>query len=170
MAFDFAGIRSALAGLKGQLKSLNGKLEALHQERDLLISAPVSREDAVAEFQALVDEAAGRHQKALGEAVFGAALSGRPEKFSFVSYLVAGSKSGTPTAAPVLEGVISLFLGDALKVGVARVLAEMEWPDGAISLAERQTRLAKLDAEIASLESQRDELAAEAARAGLSIY
>jgi hypothetical protein len=167
--FDFLSIRKSVDSLQGQLAGLRSQAEGLKREREELHLAPATKDDVIAAFCARIDEVGATYPADLKRAA-GVYFAGReiPSlKTQPLGFLMPQANHGMNSAAVVAS--LAFLLRDDMKAGIARAINALDWPAGAVSLAERSKRLSKLDADIARLESEENSLREHASRAGIVI-
>jgi hypothetical protein len=167
--FDFLGLKKSIDGLTGQLAGLRSQAESLKREREELHLAPATKEDVIAAFCARIDEVGASYpadlQRAAGVYFAGRELASL--KTQGLGFLLPQANYGMNSAA-MMSG-LAFLLRDDLKAGITRAINALDWPAGAVNLAERSKRLSKLDSEIAKLEKEEADLRDHAAKAGIFV-
>lgn len=147
-----------------QAGTVRRELEALREQRDAIVAAPPTEEDALACVEAYVDERADEYPKCLAFSLnrlrTSPAKAYKPLSAGGLGYSIIGAvlphgqtvHPPLPTVADI-ERAMCFFFGDEIKTAVAAELATYDWGAAGDSLADRATALATIDAEIAEKEA-----------------
>lgn len=165
--FDFSGVKKLLGDAGASVRAKRAELETLRRERDVLAAAPLSKDDAVKALHGRIDEAGSGHLKVLSGALRQMALKGCPTRID--TAILAVCKPDTMPTMLTMEAAICLVFADQMKAAASRIVEAMEWPEGAMDHRDKTERLAKLDARIASVESDVRGMVQAARAAGISI-
>lgn len=169
-AFDFIKIKKSVDDLQSHVRQLRAEQERLQAERDRIAKAPATREDVAAFLSKQIDKKSADYLR-----VFHGLLSDlatrpdRLDKLVGTNVLTATSQSMTPTAFTV-ESAVSAFLGETMKRSLAAIIEGAPWPADAIPLEKRKRRLDELDATLAKLSEEENEILRHANLSGLAIY
>lgn len=166
--FDFLSLSKKISDLGAEIRGRRTDLEKLRRERDLIAAAPLSKADAVQTMHRRIDEQGAAYMKTLSAALHLAASSGNPDRVVNTPILVAAKPDWTPTPLTVEFGLCLAF-GDELKAAASRIVESTPWPEGALDHRTRTERLAKLDSQIGSIESDLSALVRSAREAGVSV-
>jgi hypothetical protein len=93
-------------------------------------------------------------------------LSGNPDRDTAI--LTATPPNMTPTPLS-MEAGICLAFADQMKAAASSAISGMVWPEGAMDHRTKTERLAKLDSQIGSIESDLAALVRSAREAGVSF-
>lgn len=166
--FDFLSLSKKISDLGAEIRGRRSDLEKLRRERDLIAAAPLSKSDAVQAMHRRIDEVGAAHMKILSTTLRQVALGGSPDRVRDTPILVTAKPDFAPTPLTVEFGVCLAF-GDQMKAAASRIVEGMEWPAGAIDHRNKTERLAKLDSQIGSIESELAALVRSARDAGVSV-
>ncbi|WP_163139483.1 hypothetical protein [Arhodomonas sp. KWT] len=153
----------ALRGLRERIEAIDDELDRLLAEREAIRSAPVTREEAIAELDRTLAEWAER---------------GRREVRSQVNRLAAGAdfeveklfreparEGWTPAVEP-----LAALLGDRIReAAVAEIEASNRYRDDALPADQRRQRIAEIDQKADALEAERRTLIDEMRAAGFDV-
>lgn len=161
-------LRAAATDIKSEIQALDQKIIAAHAERSALINAPLSREDYLTVMKADIKKKAKPMENMLK-----LHLERFPVSFSNVMRSPGALPLNILDVGRLQNGFFSeeaayFYLGDQLIRGLEVAIADMDWPDESVSMAERTARIGRLDVEIASLEEERDQLAGQLLGAGVT--
>lgn len=171
MNFDFLGLRKSLDAFAGNVRTVRERLETLRREREELAVAPCSREDAIAIIHKRIDEAGGSFLKnfTLGTLTPVIMKAHKGAVGSFNHSILAAPVIGQAPEVRHLEAGIFFAFNKEVKAAVDKAVRMATWPENAIPLAQRESRLQKLDDEIASMERDEAELVKQANEAGVIL-
>jgi len=170
--FDFNVFKKNVNDLAEQIRKIRSEIETNKQRRDLLTMAPPTKADMTAILHARIDALAEGYPERLAShlqpwmAINASDLRANPLGFLFANRQNYGGQLGN--ASSLVEG-LSYLLGDQLKQSVARAIEAAPWPDGAVSLADRDKEIKKLGEKIVQLETEEASLQKQAADAGIII-
>ena len=164
-------LRRAAGQLTQEVTGLDQRIAELYAKRDILTSAPVNKADFLEYIRADLRKRAKRFAYTLSVGLKNANKSfssleqakNNPAQLIHLPYL---ADPGLPVA--VTEEAMFFYFEDAIVAGVSRQVDAMPWPENTQAVSGRSEAIAKLDAEIAALEKQRDALANELVSAGLA--
>lgn len=184
-----AVIQKALDAIRGykhtvekEIDNLEAERESLKRERDLLIAAPRPRDEVLADLENMIDMHRGEYARRLIRW-----LSWSPLRAGWIDPSFRLRPPPTELNAPSINLValppdnesvdaksISALclvglLGDAMKPAVRGVVEAMEWPPGAVPAAERQNKVADLDARIKGLSERIAALLKESEEVGIQF-
>jgi hypothetical protein len=174
--FDFGSIKKSLQGVAAHIKQVHKEIETLKREREDIAGAPASRDDVKQMVRQWISQRAAVHQKRLAVTMHNMITNtsdllsnnGAPEMMT-----VAGAYHKIGGVAPggeAVDGAMCAFFGPALADGLCKMVDTMEWPAAeGLSMAERTRKLEGLDARIATLTTEADEMTRSARAAGIVI-
>ncbi|WP_395055717.1 hypothetical protein [Polaromonas sp.] len=172
--FDFGILKKSLANYGDTLKRLQAEIEALHRQREDVLFAPTTRDDARAAMAQWVTSQAAAYRASISAGVTELALNRvaleDPKRFGELAArlpLVHKRVYG-PADGPV-DLAICALMGDAMVKAFDSVLEQMEWPSGALSVVQRKKKLDEIDARLAELVESEKQMTAAASDAGVSI-
>ena len=172
--FDFLNIKKAISLYGQKIKEVQSGIEKLRQEREDVLFAPTSRDDAKAAMASWIASRATVYRtsitKGIGDLALHRGALEDPALFAEMAArlpLVHKNVSG-PTDGPVDLMVCALF-GDALLMAFNEVIHAMEWPEGSLSNVQRKQKLAAIDAKLAELLETEKQLVLAGADAGISF-
>ncbi len=141
-------VRDTLETLRTEIESKRASLNDLQNQREEVRAAPPDREQV---------------GKVLAEAISGLYAHHTSRLGRFVGYYMADRIKNRDTLAEALRsradpvdpdiGMITLLL-PALKAGIPAALAELNWPENAISEEEREVRISELNPKIEKLKTE----------------
>lgn len=170
--FDFNLFKKNVNDLAEQIRKIRSEIETNKQRRELLKMAPPTKDDMIAILHARIDALAEGYPERLTKslqpwmAISAAELHVQPMGFLIDSGQNYGGQIGNTGA--LVEG-FAYLLHDQLKQGVARAIEAAPWPDGAVSLVDRDKEIKKLGEKISQLESEEARLQQLAAESGIII-
>lgn len=164
-------LRQAAGQLTQEVAGLDQRIAGLYAKRDALTSAPVTKADFLEYIRADLRKRTKRFAYTLSAGLKNVNKSfsslerakDDPAQLIRLPYL---ADPGLPV--DVTEAAMFFYFEDAIVAGVSRQVDAMPWPENAQTASGRSETLAKLDAEIAALEKERDALAHELVAAGLT--
>ena len=164
-------LRQAAEQLTQEVARLDQHIAGLYAKRDALTSEPVTKADFLEYIRADLRKRAKRFAYTLRAGLKNVNKSfsslerakDDPAQLIHLPYL---AEPGLPV--DVTEAAMFFYFEDVIVAGVSRQVDAMPWPENAQTVSGRSEALAKLDAEIAALEKQRDALANELIDAGLA--
>ncbi len=163
-------VKAASDALKTRIADLDAQIAAAHQRRSMLTEAPVTRADYLAYVEADIqrqgDEFARKMARYMRDKTtrFGALEHQfNSGKWMGIAYLTADR--ALPTV--MTEEAACLYFGDMMVKGFAKVLDGMDWQD-TMPADVRRVEIDRLDAELSTLQQERNDLAQELIRAGLA--
>lgn len=173
---DFSIFKKNLSSLAEEVKKGRSEIEKLRQQRDVLLSAPPTKEEMIgilharidamgsgypANLQAQIQYYMGHNAHDLANGRMGLLLtSSSPENFNYSGQI------GNTTA---LLDVLVYLLQDQFKEGITRAVMAMQWPAGVVPLKGRADALKALDEKIDKLEKADKKLLESAAEAGITL-
>lgn len=172
--FDLGSIKKAMGNYFSQLKKVQEEIENLRQEREDVLFAPPTRDDAMAAMAAWIKSRAKTYRdsvkKGLGELALNRGALEDPARFAEMAQRLplVHQKVYGPADGPV-DLMVSALMGDALMRSFASVVDEMPWPAGALSTAQRNEKLAAIDMKLEKLIELEKQLGAAAADAGINV-
>lgn len=169
MKFDFLGLRGAIQSMGESVRELRQKIEALKREREDLVAAPYSREDVAAILMARIDRDGQKYANRLRASLVPAIKRGEDLHQDAYLPMLTAEAPNVAASARTIESAFCLLFAEQMKRAVAGFIESMDWPEGAVSHADRTARLEKLDAEIGRLEAEEMELANQARAAGVIL-
>lgn len=167
--FDFVKLKASIGDISGQLREANAKIESLRQERDDLRAAPVSKEDFLLAAEGFIDRKAAAYPDALMERITTLGMvehgqcsrlvdeSNRMDKTLGLTGAMCHT-TVTPTWKRI-ENSLYFILNSEMKSALRRAVDQMAWPDNAVSIRDKEKRIAEIDRELSKLEKQQAELA-----------
>jgi cell division protein ZapA (FtsZ GTPase activity inhibitor) len=163
-------LKSATNQLTSQIADLDSQIQALHAERLMIMGAMVSKDDYMAYVERDIARKAESYRIKIRRQVsersreYGKlrALDAKDVSL-FVPYL-----SADPYLTELSESAIFWIFGDLIKQRLAVAIDDIEWPQEAMPVADREKELSRIDQQIASLTNSRDGLANQLLEAGLS--
>lgn len=164
--FDFLSLTKKISDLGAEIRGRRSDLETKRRERDLIAAAPLSKSDAVQALHRRIDTDGARYMKTFSASLRAMVLSGNPDRDTAI--LTATPPNTTPTPLS-MEAGICLAFADQLKAAASRAVEGMAWPEGALDHRNKTERLAKLDSQIGSIESELAALVRSARDAGVSV-
>jgi hypothetical protein len=165
--FDFLSLRKQVESAGAEIRTHRRVLEGLRRERDLVAAAPLSRGDTLRALHARIDAEGSRHLKIFTGTLRQLVLKGCPDRID--GPILACQKPDVPPTPASLEAAISLMFADQFKASVAGVVESMEWPQGSMDHADKQKKLADLDARIGKIETDLTGLVRSARAAGITV-
>ncbi len=159
-------VNDAAGELVGMIQEVDARISALQIERQSIGNAPVSRADFLEYISQAIDAKSrlfGKGKTRQIEAIdtsFFSLERGGLENFNFLLTEQFGH-------ADIHEGGLYWYLKPSIMARCAEIAEEMALPDNAMSPGDRQSRIAAIDAEIAVLRVQRNEMAGQLKKAGL---
>lgn len=170
---DLLGIKNSVGALAGQVKELGAKIENLKRQREDIATAPPALEDVKAAYVAAVEARRASFRdglarfvgsfKASPDAVMGALGHGR------LLFMASDSYVAPYPSVLVENGIAALFSEQVIKA-MSSELEALDWSEAGLPMAKRKKKLESLDAEIAALERNRNELITGARNAGVTIH
>lgn len=168
-------LRGAADAIKAQIHEADKQIEALNKERRALADAPVSKADFMEYIRADIGRRAAGYPIRLKQWA-------RKTNFppSFVQLERTHTQEGlhmfpyldgeAPYNGPIVEfepRALYWHFGELIAERFSAALDVLQWPADAVSVAERRTRIAKIDAQIQELETRRDGLAKDLMDSGM---
>lgn len=158
---DFSGIRKMLQNVEGRLADLRNELIDLRKQRAALHYAPLTSE-------AVRGMLSQWQQDAMSPDL-------QKQIVAAIAIFARTARSGA-NGAP-LKDLLANSANDLLRASMAqqlgaelnKLVAMVDWPEGAISDTERTERMRTLDKRIADLASEEDQILAGAQSAGLNL-
>ena len=137
--FDFLGLKRGVQNIVAQIDSMRQRLEKLRREREDVAGAPSAREDAIATWNKLIDDAGAAYPKNLASVanIFhsnGGKLNNMLKHEVSWGMLLGTHSNGNVSA---IVPALAFLLRDDIKAGIARALNEMPWPANAMTLEKR---------------------------------
>lgn len=171
MNFDILGLRKSLVAFTGNVRTVRLRLETLRREREELAVAPCSREDAIAILHKRIDEAGESflNNFTLGTLTPVIMKSHKGAAGSFTHPILSAPVVGHSPEIRNLEAGIFFAFNKEVKAAIEKAVLLATWPENAIPLAQRESRLQKLDDEILSMERDEAELVRQANEAGVIL-
>ena len=158
---DFSGIKRMLQSVEARRDELRNELTDLRKQREGLRYAPQTSE--------FVQNFISQHQKD--------AISPDLQKqiVAAIATFARTARSGA-NGAP-LKDLLTNSANDLLRASMAqqlsaelnKLVAMVDWPEGAVSDTERSVRMSTLDKRIAELASEEDQILSSAQSAGLNL-
>lgn len=170
--FDFNLFKKSIGDLTAQIRKVREEIETLKQRRDLLVMAPPTKADMVAILQKRIDALGEGYPERLVKSLQPWMGANATEIYQQpLGFLLAGqfNTMGQVGDASNLVGGLAYLLRDQFKQGIARAIDAANWPEGSVSLAEREKEIKKLDEKIGQLEGEDKRLQMMAAEAGIIL-
>jgi len=156
-----AQTKQAYETIKTEIQSLDERISAKVKERNIIIEAPISKEDYLYFIEQEIQQSADKFKRNLTKN-----LKNIPR---VLPQLIRNKEHGTTrdyVYIPNEDGMFFFYCGGLILEGISKVLDEsFDWPDNAMSYTERMVIVEKLDSEIEELNSQRDNLAEQLSNA-----
>jgi hypothetical protein len=162
-------IKSSAQTITDKIHELDDRIEALHRERDAYLKAPLSKEDYMSIVAADVKNHGENYARVLVKSAEKADKSmakARPRNGLAILPVFAGDGSFL-VQGNIAPEALCWYFGDIIVQRIGEALDRLSWPEDAVPVAERKLRLEKIDAELAELNRERDELARQLIDAGL---
>lgn len=169
-AFDFLKIKKTVTDLQSHVHRLRAEQERLRAERDRIAKTPATREDVAEFLSRQIDKNSADYLRVFHGLL--ADLAARPDRLNAspeTRVLTATRPNIAPTVFTV-ESAVSVFLGETMKESLEAIIQAAPWPADAMPIVKRNQRLAELDATLAELSAEEDEILRHANQSGLSIY
>lgn len=162
---DFLSLfRTNTGNLKARLRDLNTSLERALVRREDLLTLPLPPADIAEMLCGVIDRKASHYAPRLLNKI--SFVLGDPkmapesQAFQTAADLVFPAEGHNRGGLGDVEVMMAYMLGDQVKAGIRRALAESKYKCGP-SRADRAKELAKLETEISELTVQRDAVRAE---------
>ena len=162
-----SALGKAVSIFRDEISTTRAKLETAKRRREDLLAAPLSKADVITLLSAYIDRQADKYPDELRRSIAqlhterslkdGTADASRSGEF------VAGGILNHSGNGPRLSETLMFLLRDSVKAGIASAIEQIsEWPaNPGPPIRERTDELAKLEAEIKSLEGRMKEFKEE---------
>jgi hypothetical protein len=171
--FDFSVLRRTVVSLEEQLQKMQEKETSLRSQLAQVNSAPVSKDDLKQMLSGWVDTNAKTYRLSLRETL--SKFTRNPRNFNqrnlFDIMSIAGAAqpgSDAVRTQDVDQALCALF-SPLLNKAILDEVDAMEWPDHAISAAQRAAASIRLTTQIDELNRQMEELVQSAIDAGITL-
>lgn len=164
-------LRQAAGQLTQEVAGLDRRIADLHAKRDALTSAPVTRADFLEYIRADLRKRTRQFSYRLSTGLenVNKSFSSLERTKDDPAQLIRLPYLAEPhLPVDVTEAAMFFYFEDAIIAGISRQIDAMPWSENAQSVNGRSEAVAKLDAQIAALEKERDALANELVGAGLA--
>jgi len=169
---DFKTLRGAVQNLEEKIKAMQAESNSLQREREMVLSAPGSKEDLKAMLASWIDSTGDAYRARMQETLTKFARSPRnmtPANLAqFLS--ITGDAQAYDKAAQskeVDQALCALF-GSLVNKALMKEIDGMDWPATAITNTERAAKVADLDQRIGKLETDLKQLIDQAEEAGVT--
>lgn len=163
-------LRSARDSLVGEITALDSQISERHAARSALTSGPVSRADFLGYIKADMDRRGARFAQFLMRQI-----ADVPRDYGTLTRINNGRSklnihylTGIQSPLDMTEDAVYFYFSHALVARLETELDALDWPESIATVAERAPLIVALDAEIAALAKQREDLAASLTDAGLA--
>lgn len=172
--FDFLNIKKAISLYGQKIKEVQSEIEKLRQDREDVLFAPTSRDDAKAAMATWIAARAQAYRTSITKGISDLALNRRAledpaafaemaDRLPLVHKRIYGPADGS------VDLMVCALFGDALLKAFDEVINGMDWPEGSLSNDQRKQKLAVIDAKLAALLETEKQLVVAGADAGLSF-
>ena len=172
LGIDFKKLRGEVQNLGDKIKAMQTESTGLQREREMVLSAPGSKDDVKAMLAGWIDSTGDAYSARMQETLTKFARSPRhmtPSNLAqFLS--ITGDATAYDKAAQskeVDQALCALF-GSLVNKALMKEIDAMDWPAGAITSAERAAKVADLDQRIDKLETDLKMLIDQAEEAGVT--
>lgn len=165
-------LRNAAGIIKNQIHAIDQRIEALFIEKEQLEEVPLTKEDFMFYVRQEIKRRAENYKRRLK---YHSHKTGFPFNFSYPIL-----ENNPHLALPFLgtenihvrnsfeESAIYWMFGDLIEQRFAEAIDQFNWPEASVSIDERRQRIAEIDAELAQLEEERDNLASDLMDTGMT--
>lgn len=169
MISAFKNIFDSVASLRSEVNNLRNSIEKKKQEREKLLTQPLSRKELGSKLCGMIDNQADVYIKRLSLAIAG--FRNKPFYNFDESHLdIISTIGGSSLPDSIPKQNLAWFLGNLMKERIQDAVDVMDWPNEVgPPLSERKLRVEVLDKEIALLEAKELEFADQVNRAGIRI-
>lgn len=164
-------LKSAASELIGRIADIDGQINGLAKQRDALTAGVVSKEDYLEYLRANIKrrgERFGREiVKNLNKDTRGFAQLERGLA-SGEGFFGANFLTGFNAPVQITEEAVFFYFRKTMIERLGAALDALEWPEGAVPVAERRSLIAAIERDTAELNRQREELVAMLVEAGIA--
>jgi|MTBAKMStandDraft_1061839.scaffolds.fasta_scaffold03051_2 hypothetical protein len=161
-------VRAQMGDIAAMFREAKTRKEQILQEIDRNYSLPLPRADVLEIVNRTIDAGRQDYLERFGKML---------ESQILRQGLTQGPNGGLPLLAPwsgqgvhaIIPAAVFGLLGDQLKESLARVVADMPWPEAGLPLAERTAEIERLNKELSIVEAELAELQSAADAAGIVI-
>lgn len=174
MLFDFSAIKKSVQGAESRLKDLRKEIEELQRKREAFNYAPASKDEIKGLVSGWVKNTGAVYMETLRSTVEKFSSNphnmGSPQRIKQLIGL-GGSDFSTGIDADPREFGQALFalLGPQINSALLSAIDGMDWPDNAVSSADRQTHVNALDERIIKLQAEETEIVEKAREIGINL-
>lgn len=174
MKFDFSSLQRSVQTLASQIKGLRKQIEDLQREREDVQASAAAKSDVKRIVAQWVESKRAVHAKVLRATLEPfirkpANLDDAGRVNQYLTVLGGTLNAGGQASVVTMDAVICGLFGSQVLDGLNTAIDLMDWPQEGLPLVDRARRLDELDAEIAALVEQEQELTESARQAGLVV-
>jgi hypothetical protein len=171
--FNFGPLRKSIEEIGDRRRSLRRQIEDAQQERERVAAAPIARADLQRILLEVIEHRAAAYLVSLRGSVD--VILRKPQHFANGEQaaqrvaIAAVQPPGMPPSLAMMDQAICFLMRDQVEQSIVKAVALLDWPAGAIPMAEKSARLAQLDDKINGLVEQENEMLDAARKSGLVL-
>lgn len=174
MFFDFSAIKKSVQSAEARLADLRKEIEGLQRKREAVRYAPCSRDEVKSLVSGWVKGNGAAYLDTLKSTVEQFARNpssmASPHRLKQLTSLGGGDGAASIDADPrELGQALCALLGPQINGALMGAIDALDWPDAAVSSADRQVQINALDERIAKLQAEETEIVSKAREAGINL-
>lgn len=168
-----AALRRTVKTFEDRLIEIRSELGKLRAQRDAVVYAPAARSDVKAMLTAWVQNTGAAYSSSLQRSLHEFIRTPRslqvPKRIEQLVCLVAPDEAGASPDLRNFDQALCALFGDQLTRALVATIDAMEWPEEGLPLADRASRVEKLDEKITALQAEEVALINQAQSAGIIL-
>lgn len=173
MFFDFSAIKKSVQSAESRLADLRKEIEDLQRKREAVRYAPCSRDEVKSLVSGWVKGNGAAYLDTLKSTVEQFARNpssmASPHRLKQLAGLGGDGPSGIEADSRELGQALCALLGPQINGALMSAIDALDWPDTAVSSADRQVQINALDERIAKLHAEETEIVSKAREAGINL-